>query len=195
MIDKSVYIHSTAVVDEGASVGAGSRIWHFSHLMPGASIGASCVLGQNVYIASTVVLGDGCKVQNNVSLYDGVQCEANVFIGPSAVFTNVINPRAHVERKEEYKKTIIREGASIGANATILCGIELGAYCLVAAGAVVTSSVDAYTLVAGVPAKPIGYISAYGERLHFSQSDATAYCPATGKAYQLLNGVVRPVDA
>ena len=159
------FIHPTAVIDEGCRIGAGTKVWHFCHLMPGAVIGENCILGQNVFVANNVVLGNSVKVQNNVSLYEGVICEDEVFIGPSAVFTNVTNPRSAVNRKNEFKKTVIRKGATIGANATILCGIEIGEYAFVGAGAVVTKTVPAFALVTGNPAVQTGIMNEEGERV------------------------------
>src|SRR3954470_8168185 len=159
------WAHPTAVVDEPVEIGPGTKIWHFSHVMAGARIGASCSLGQNVYVGARAVIGTGCKIQNNVSLYDAVLLEDEVFIGPSAVFTNVVNPRAFVQRKQEYQPTHVRRGASIGANATIVCGCEIGAYAFVAAGAVVTQDVRPYSLVKGVPAKHTGWICRCGVTL------------------------------
>ena len=157
--------HETAILDEGAEIGEGTRIWHFSHVCAGARIGSNVVLGQNVYVANKVVIGSGSKVQNNVSIYDNVTIEDDVFCGPSMVFTNVVNPRAFVERKDEYLDTIVRKGASLGANCTIVCGVEIGEYAFVAAGAVVTGDVKPFRMVAGVPARPIGWMSRHGERL------------------------------
>lgn len=159
------WVHPTAIVDEGAQLGPGTKVWHFCHVMGGARVGARVSLGQNVYVAATVVLGDGCKIQNNVSLYDGVTLAADVFVGPSAVFTNVVNPRAFVVRRDEYKTTAIGQGASIGANATIVCGHDIGEYAFVAAGAVVTRTVAAYALVGGVPARFMGWMCRCGVRL------------------------------
>lgn len=164
-IHRSAFVHETAVVDEGARVGEGSRIWHFTHLSGGAVVGARCSLGQNVFVANAVTLGDGVRVQNNVSLYEGVVVEDDVFLGPSCVFTNVINPRSHVSRKHEYAPTVVRRGVSIGANATIVCGVELGAYAFVGAGAVVTSDVAPHSLVYGVPARHHGWVCACGVSL------------------------------
>jgi UDP-2-acetamido-3-amino-2,3-dideoxy-glucuronate N-acetyltransferase len=161
----SVFVHPTAVVDQPASIGEGTKIWHFSHVMKDARIGQGCVLGQNVYVGSRAVLGNGCKVQNNVSLYDDVILEDDVFCGPSAVFTNVLNPRAFVERKSDYRRTLVQRGASIGANATIVCGVTLGEYCFVAAGAVVTRDVAAHALVMGAPARRTGWACRCGEKL------------------------------
>lgn len=163
-MSETVFIHHTSVIDDGCRIGAGTKVWHFCHLMPDAVIGENCILGQNVFVANGVILGNGVKVQNNVSLYEGVICEDEVFIGPSAVFTNVTNPRSAVNRKGEYKKTVIRKGATIGANATILCGIEIGQYAFVGAGAVVTKDVPAFALVTGNPAVQTGRMNEKGER-------------------------------
>lgn len=183
------YAHETAIVDPGAEVGAGTKIWHFCHLMPGCRIGENCSLGQNVMVAPGVILGDGCKVQNNVSLYTGVECEADVFLGPSCVFTNVINPRSAVSRKDEYRKTIVRRGASIGANATIVCGVEIGEYAFIGAGAVVTKNVPPFALVIGNPARQRGWMSKAGYKLIFNELGEAA-CPSDGSRYSLKNGQV-----
>ncbi len=185
----SVFVHPSAIVDEGASIGGGTKIWHFSHIMPGAVIGANCNVGQNVFIANGVVLGDQVKVQNNVSIYEGVVCEDEVFIGPSAVFTNVVNPRSAVNRKSEYRPTIVGKGATIGANATIVCGNTIGAYAFIGAGAVVTKAVPPYALVVGNPARQIGWMSEYGERLHFDEK-GEAVCPFSSKLYRLVDNKV-----
>lgn len=185
------YIHPTAIVDEGARIGTGTKVWHFCHLMPGCEIGQDCILGQNVFVASGVKLGKQVKVQNNVSLYTGLECADGVFIGPSAVFTNVINPRATIERKDEYRPTAVGEGATIGANATIVCGHRIGAYAMIGAGSVVTKDVLPYALVYGNPARQNGWVSAAGERLEFINDRAT--CPRSGQVYRLENGSVRPV--
>lgn len=174
-----VLIHESSYVDDGVSVGAGTRIWHFGHVLSGVAIGRDCVLGQNVMVGPRVTVGDGCKIQNNVALYDGVELEAGVFCGPSCVFTNVNNPRAFLSRKSEFRRTLVKTGASIGANATIVCGNTLGAYCFIAAGAVVTKDVPDYALMAGVPARRIGWMSKAGERLG---KDLT--CPLTGARYR-----------
>jgi acetyltransferase-like isoleucine patch superfamily enzyme len=174
-----VFVHQSSYVDEGCTVGAGTRIWHFSHVLAGSRIGRDCVIGQNVMIGPDVSIGDGCKIQNNVSLYKGVTLEESVFCGPSCVFTNVLNPRAEVERKDEFRITHVERGVTIGANATILCGHRIGAYAMIAAGAVVTRDVRAHALVAGVPARRIGWVSHAGERL-----GADLICPRTGRRYQ-----------
>ena len=160
-----VLIHESAYVDEGAEIGIGSRIWHFCHVMSGAKIGKNVVLSQNCYVASKAIIGDGCRIQNNVSMYDGVELEEEVFVGPSAVFTNVRHPRAFVSRKNEYRKTIVKRGATIGANCTIVCGVTIGEYAFVAAGAVVVSDVPPHAMVAGVPEEPLGFACTCGERL------------------------------
>lgn len=182
------WIHPTAIVDEGAQLGPGTKIWHFCHVMGGARVGARVSLGQNVYVAATVVLGDGCKIQNNVSLYDGVTLAADVFVGPSAVFTNVVNPRAFVIRRDEYKTTAIGQGASIGANATIVCGHDIGQYAFVAAGAVVTRTVAAYALVGGVPAGFMGWMCRCGVRLSQAKGASTALTCSTCQARYTLQG-------
>lgn len=189
-IHDTAFVHESAYVDEGATVGAGSKVWHFAHVLPGTVIGERCVLGQNVMAGPDVVIGDGCKVQNNVALYRGVTLAEDVFCGPSCVFTNVLTPRAHVERKDEFGATPVGRGATIGANATIVCGHELGAFCMIAAGAVVTKDVPAYALVAGVPAKQIGWVSEAGERL-----GAGLVCPRTGEKYQEQNGTLTLIES
>ena len=179
-------IHPTAIIDEGASIGEGTRVWHWVHVCGGAQIGRDCSLGQGVFVGNRVVLGDNCKVQNHVSIYDAVTLEDDVFCGPSMVFTNVYNPRSAVVRKDEYRPTLVRRGATIGANATIVCGVTLEEYCFVAAGAVVQKDVPAYALVAGVPARQIGWMSAHGERLDLPlEGESSATCPATGETYHL----------
>lgn len=188
------FVHPTAVVDEGAVIGRGSSIWHFCHVMGGASIGEDCSFGQNCFVAATVITGNNVKVQNNVSLYDGVQCGDDVFIGPGAVFTNVLNPRAAVNRKGEYKPTRLQKGVTVGANATIICGISIGEYAFIGAGAVVTRDVPAYALVTGNPARQAGWRSAHGEKLHFN-SDGFASCPQTNEAYELKDGEVSKTSA
>ncbi|MGN0236105.1 MAG: acyltransferase [Paludibacteraceae bacterium] len=183
------FVHDSSYVDEGCRIGKGTKIWHFSHVMSGCTIGEDCNIGQNVVISPDVVLGRNCKIQNNVSVYTGVRCEDDVFLGPSMVFTNVINPRAAVSRKSEYRETIIERGASVGANATIVCGHRLGAYCLIGAGSVVTKDVPAYALMVGNPARRIGWVSRHGEKLHFNE-EGFATCPATGERYRLHDGQV-----
>ena len=182
MEEQGYFIHESSYVDEGCEIGEGTKIWHFSHIMKGCKIGKNCNIGQNVVVSPDVVLGDGCKVQNNVSIYTGVVCEDGVFLGPSCVFTNVINPRAFIERKSEYRKTTLKKGASVGANATIVCGHDIGRYAFVGAGSVVTKDVPDYALVYGCPAEVRGWVCRCGERLQFS--DGCAVCPACGKAYQ-----------
>jgi UDP-2-acetamido-3-amino-2,3-dideoxy-glucuronate N-acetyltransferase len=183
------YVHPSAVVDEGAVLGEGTKVWHFCHVSSGARLGANCVLGQNCFVAGTARLGDGVRVQNNVSIYDGVILEDHVFVGPSAVFTNVINPRSEVARKQEYRQTIVRRGASIGANATIVCGHEIGEYAFIGAGAVVTRPVPAYALVVGAPARAIGWMCRCGERLRLGPSLG---CAACGARYELSDGKLSP---
>lgn len=177
--------HDTAVIDEGAQVGDDTRVWHFCHVSGGARIGRGCALGQNVYVASTAVLGDGVRVQNNVSIYDGVTVDDYAFLGPSCVFTNVINPRSEVSRKSEYKPTHVGRGASIGANATVVCGHRIGDYAMVGAGAVVTHDVPAFALVVGVPARRVGWACRCGETLSFVDESTSTSCAACGRAYRL----------
>lgn len=181
---ENYFAHETAVIDEGCSIGAGTKIWHFSHIMQNSTIGESCNIGQNVVISPQVVLGKNVKVQNNVSIYSGVICEDDVFLGPSMVFTNIINPRSAVIRKDAYQQTLVKKGASIGANATIICGNEIGAYALIGAGAVVTKPVPPYALVVGNPSKQIGWVSEFGHRLNFNEA-GNAICPESGEKYQL----------
>ena len=176
--------HETAVIDEGSSIGAGTKIWHFSHIMPGAVLGERCNIGQNVVVSPGVVLGANVKVQNNVSIYEGVTCDDDVFLGPSCVFTNVTNPRSAVNRRGEYARTHVGRGASIGANATIVCGHDIGPYAFIGAGSVVTKNVPAFALVVGNPARQMGWMSAYGHRLEFDQN-GRATCPESGEAYRL----------
>ena len=183
------FAHETAVIDEGCQIGEGTKIWHFSHIMPNCSIGLSCNIGQNVVISPEVVLGNNVKVQNNVSIYTGVICEDDVFLGPSMVFTNVMNPRSAVIRRDSYLKTIVKQGASIGANATIVCGHDIGRYAFIGAGAVVTKHVPDYALVVGNPARQIGWMSEYGHRLNFDE-DGLAECPESGDKYTLNENIV-----
>lgn len=182
-------IHDTAVVDPGALIGEGTKVWHFCHVMGSAVVGANCVLGQNVFVGARVKVGNNVKIQNNVSLYEGVICEDDVFLGPSMVFTNVLNPRSFVERKSEFRTTLIRKGASVGANATIVCGVTLGEYCMVGAGAVVTKDVKPFALMAGVPARQIGWVSRVGRTL-----DDSLLCPETGEQYILEGDFLRLLD-
>ena len=183
------FVHESSYVDEGCNIGKGTKIWHFCHVMSGCRIGENCNIGQNVVISPDVILGNNVKIQNNVSVYTGVVCEDDVFLGPSMVFTNVLNPRSAVSRKSEYRATIIKQGASVGANATIVCGHTLGEYCLIGAGSVVTKDVPAFALMVGNPARRTGWVSRYGEKLHFDK-DGIAYCPATHECYELHDGVV-----
>ena len=182
--------HPTAVIDDGCSIGEGTRIWHFSHIMPGCTIGPGCNIGQNVVISPDVTLGRNVKVQNNVSIYTGVICEDDVFLGPSMVFTNVINPRSAVNRRCEYLRTLVKHGASIGANATIVCGHDIGRFAFIGAGAVVTKEVPDYALVVGNPARQMGWMSEYGHKLKFD-AQGLATCPESGERYELKNGTVR----
>ncbi len=184
--------HKTAVIDEGAVIGNGTRIWHFTHVMSGAVIGTDCTIGQNVFIGANVKLGNNVKVQNNVSVYEGVTCEDEVFLGPSMVFTNVINPRSAVSRKNEYKATLVKKGATIGANATIICGTTIGEYAFIGAGAVVTKSVPAYALVVGNPSRQTGWVSEYGHKLEFDIT-GKAVCSESGETYQLINNLVKKI--
>ncbi|HRQ22149.1 MAG TPA: DapH/DapD/GlmU-related protein [Anaerolineales bacterium] len=183
------FVHESSYVDEGAQIGTGTKIWHFCHVMPRSKIGERCNIGQNVLVASDVTIGNNVKIQNNVSLYTGVIVEDDVFLGPSMVFTNVVNPRSHVSRKDEYKTTLVRKGASIGANATIVCGVTLGKYCFVGAGAVVTKDVPDYALVYGSPATLRGWMCQCGEQLSFT--DERAVCLQCGDAYRNQDSVVR----
>ena len=187
---KEYFVHESAYIDEGCEIGAGTKIWHFSHVMPNCKIGEKCNIGQNVVISPEVVLGDNVKVQNNVSIYTGVTCESDVFLGPSMVFTNVINPRSAVNRKSEYAKTHVGRGASIGANATIVCGHDIGAYAFIGAGAVITKTVPAFALMVGNPARQMGWMSENGEKLTFD-SEGKATCEATGDQYELKNNQVK----
>lgn len=187
--EKTYYAHPTAVIDEGSRIGAGTRIWHFSHIMPNCIIGENCNIGQNVVISPEVVLGKNVKVQNNVSIYTGVVCEDDVFLGPSMVFTNITNPRSAIVRKNQYAKTVVKKGASIGANATIVCGHDIGRFAFIGAGAVVTKNVPDYALVVGNPARQTGWMSEYGHKLKFD-ADGKAVCPESNETYLLKNGTV-----
>ncbi len=192
----AVQVHPSAIVDEGARLGDGCRVWHFVHISAGARIGRGCSFGQNVYVGNDVVIGDNVKIQNNVSVYDAVTLEDDVFCGPSMVFTNVYNPRAAVERKAEYRRTLVRRGATLGANCTIVCGITVGEYAFVGAGAVVQRDVPEFALVVGVPARRIGWMSRHGERLALPlRGEGEARCPATGERYVLEGEHVRPLEA
>ena len=186
------FAHETAVIDDNCSIGNGTKIWHFSHIMSNCTIGNKCNLGQNVVVSPDVVLGNNVKVQNNISIYTGVICEDDVFLGPSMVFTNVINPRSAVIRKDEYKTTIVKKGASIGANATIICGNNIGEYALIGAGSVVTKEILPYALVVGNPSKQIGWISEYGHRLTFD-ANGIASCPESNEKYELKNNRVQKI--
>lgn len=188
-------VHPSAIVDEGAQIGAGSRVWHFAHVCAGARIGKGVSLGQNVFVGNKVAIGDRCKIQNNVSVYDNVTLEEGVFCGPSMVFTNVYNPRSLIERKNEYRDTLVKKGATLGANCTIVCGSTIGEYAFVGAGAVVNKDVPAYALMVGVPARQIGWVSQFGEQLELPLSgDAQATCPHTQQRYRLSNGVCHLAD-
>lgn len=182
-VDKPYFVHESSYVDEGCQIGEGTKVWHFSHIMKGCKIGKKCNIGQNVVISPGVVLGEGVKIQNNVSVYTGVVCEDGVFLGPSCVFTNVVNPRAFIERKSEYRKTTIKKGASVGANATIVCGHDVGRYALVGAGSVVTKDVPDYAMAYGCPAEVRGYVCQCGAQIKFSGLKAA--CPACGKTYEM----------
>jgi len=186
---KKFFAHQTAIIDKGCTIGDQTKVWHFSHIMKNAYIGRGCNIGQNVVISPNVKLGRNVKVQNNVSIYTGVECEDDVFLGPSMVFTNISNPRSAVPRRDEYVKTLVKKGATVGANATIICGNELGEFCLIGAGAVVTKSVPPYALVVGNPAKQIGWVSQYGHRLEFDKNDK-ALCPETNESYILKSNRV-----
>ena len=186
------FAHETAIIDEGCTIGKGTKIWHFSHIMPNCTLGENCNIGQNVVISPEVVLGRNVKVQNNVSIYTGVTCDDDVFLGPSIVFTNVINPRSAINRKSEYAKTHVGKGASIGANATIVCGHDIGEYAFIGAGAVVTKNVQPYSLWVGNPAKQMGWISEYGHRLNFDK-DGIAVCEESKEKYKLANGKIAKI--
>jgi UDP-2-acetamido-3-amino-2,3-dideoxy-glucuronate N-acetyltransferase len=193
MPEKNYFAHETAVIDEGCEIGAGTKIWHFSHIMPHCKIGENCNIGQNVVISPDVVLGKNVKVQNNVSIYTGVICEDDVFLGPSMVFTNVINPRSAINRKNQYSKTVVKKGASIGANATIVCGHDIGAFAFIGAGAVVTKHVPDFALVVGNPARQTGWMSEYGHKLSFNK-EGEATCPESDDKYLLKDGKVYKVN-
>jgi UDP-2-acetamido-3-amino-2,3-dideoxy-glucuronate N-acetyltransferase len=193
MNKKKYFIHESSYVDEPCQIGKGTKIWHFSHVMKNSVIGENCNIGQNVVVSPDVQLGNNVKIQNNVSVYTGVVCEDDVFLGPSMVFTNVINPRSGVIRKEEYMKTVVKKGASIGANATIVCGNDIGKYAFIGAGAVVTKEVPDYALMVGNPSKNIGWMSEFGERLNFDIS-GIAICDKTGLKYKLINNLVHKID-
>ncbi len=190
---KDFYAHPTAIIDAPSDIGTGTKIWHFSHIMHGAVIGECCIIGQNVFIASNVVLGTNVKVQNNVCVYTGVRCEDDVFLGPSMVFTNVLNPRSAIERKHEYRHTLVKKGATIGANATIICGNNIGEFAMIGAGAVVTDEVKPYALVVGNPARQCGWVSEYGLTLMFDRNGC-AVCPESNQKYVLKNDQVHRVE-
>lgn len=187
----TTFIHPSAIIDEGAKIGAGTKIWHFCHLMPDCMVGEHCIIGQNVFIDNNARVGNGVKIQNNVSVYNGVVLEDDVFIGPSVVFTNVINPRSFIERKQEFRKTLVKKGASIGANATILCGIEIGQYALIGAGAMVTRNVPDFALFTGNPARQTGWVSQAGHTLRFND-EGFAVCPETRQTYKIADNQVSP---
>jgi UDP-2-acetamido-3-amino-2,3-dideoxy-glucuronate N-acetyltransferase len=183
------FIHESSILDKGSHIGEGTKIWHYSHIMSNVKIGSNCIIGQNVYISSDVVLGNNVKVQNNVSIYAGVICEDDVFLGPSMVFTNVINPRSAIDRKDQFLKTKVEKGASIGANATIICGNDIGKFSLIGAGSVITKNVESYALIVGNPGKQIGWVSEYGHRLNFDENDL-AFCKESQQEYKLINNKV-----
>ena len=188
-MNKEYFAHETSIIDDGCYIGSGTKIWHFSHLMPNCTLGENCNIGQNVVISPEVVLGNNVKVQNNVSIYTGVTCEDDVFLGPSMVFTNVINPRSAVNRRGQYAVTTVRKGVSIGANATIVCGNDIGQFAFIGAGTVVTKEVPAYALIVGNPGRQIGWMSKYGQRLNFD-ANGVAICEESKEEYQLINGEV-----
>jgi len=195
MSGSDCFVHESAYVDQPCEIGTGTRIWHFSHVMSGARIGRNCVLGQNVHVASGVIIGDNVKIQNNVSLYDGLVVEDDVFLGPSCVFTNVTNPRSQINRHSLYRQTLLRRGATVGANATVVCGLELGRYCFVGAGAVVTRDVPDYALVLGVPARRVGWVGRHGARLPSAGPDGLMVCPESGLRYRFTaSGRLRCLD-
>lgn len=189
---KKYFVHESSFVDEGCSIGEGTKIWHFSHIMSNCALGEKCNIGQNVVVSPDVVLGNNVKVQNNVSIYTGVTCEDDVFLGPSMVFTNVMNPRSAVNRRSEYMKTTVKKGASIGANATIVCGNDIGEYAFIGAGTVITKEVPAYALMVGNPGKQIGWMSQYGHRLHFDEN-GIAICPESKEKYKLTENKVEKI--
>lgn len=191
-METSYFAHETAIIDNGCQIGEGTKIWHFTHIMPNCSIGNNCSIGQNVVVSPEVKIGNGVKIQNNVSVYTGVICEDDVFLGPSAVFTNVINPRSAIARRNEFKTTLVQKGATIGANATIVCGITIGKYAFVGAGAVVTKNIPDFALVIGNPARQSGWMSEYGHKLRFN-ADGIAICPESHEKYQLANGKVSKI--
>jgi UDP-2-acetamido-3-amino-2,3-dideoxy-glucuronate N-acetyltransferase len=189
-MEKVFFAHQTAIIDEGCEIGKGTKIWHFSHIMKNCKIGENCNIGQNVVVSPEVVLGKNVKVQNNVSIYTGVTCEDDVFLGPSMVFTNITNPRSAVVRKGQYEKTTVKQGASIGANATIVCGHDIGRFAFIGAGTVITKHVPAYALVVGNPGRQIGWMSEFGHRLNFD-ADGIAVCPESKEKYELKDGTVK----
>ena len=191
-MSNSYFEHPTAIIDEGCNIGIGTKIWHFSHIMSGCKVGENCNIGQNVVISPDVILGNNVKIQNNVSLYTGVTCDNDVFLGPSCVFTNVTNPRSAINRRGQYSKTHVGCGASIGANATIVCGHDIGEYAFIGAGSVVTKAVLPYSLVVGNPARQIGWMSEYGHRLYFNEEDI-AVCSESGEKFKLINGIVKKI--
>lgn len=193
-MEKEYFAHPTAVIDEGCTIGKGTKIWHFTHVMPGCEIGENCNLGQNVVVSPGVKLGRNVKVQNNVSIYTGVICEDDVFLGPSMVFTNILNPRSAIVRRDKYIATLVKKGASIGANATIICGNTIGEYAMIGAGAVVTKDVKPYALVLGNPARQVGWVSEYGHRLHFNEQ-GIAVCPESGQRYKLYQDMVQKIGS
>lgn len=193
MAEQDFYHHETAIIDSGCTIGKGTKIWHFSHIMSDCVIGDNCNIGQNVVVSPGVVLGKNVKVQNNVSIYTGVICDDDVFLGPSMVFTNVVNPRSAINRKSQYAKTHVKKGATIGANATIVCGHDIGEFAFIGAGAVITKTIPAYALVVGNPAKQIGWMSEYGHRLKFNP-DGIAICPESKEKYQLKNNIVSKIS-
>ena len=192
-MEKEYFVHETSIIDDGCEIGKGTKIWHFSHIMTGCKMGQNCNIGQNVVVSPDVVLGNNVKVQNNVSIYSGVICEDDVFLGPSMVFTNVTNPRSAVNRRGQYTKTLVKKGASIGANATIVCGHDIGEFAFIGAGAVIVKEVPSYALVVGNPARQVGWMSEYGHRLHFDE-DGFAECQESHEKYALKNGHVKKIS-